>query len=152
MNDLFTEMEALIVRSLMSVQKVMINDKHCFELYGYDILIDENLKPWLLEVNASPALTAETPADYDLKHAMLNDCFDVVDMEKKFSGGAGGGGGQKKLRAKVGGFDLVYNDGPVKHEKASYYTSYLGCYQPIPKAPRRGRKHRSSDGSEEQQN
>jgi tubulin polyglutamylase TTLL9 len=31
-DDLFTEMEALIVRSLMSVQKVMINDKHCFEL------------------------------------------------------------------------------------------------------------------------
>lgn len=28
----FTDMEALIVRSLMSVQKVMINDKHCFEL------------------------------------------------------------------------------------------------------------------------
>ena len=32
---LFTDMEALIVRSLMSVQKVMINDKHCFELYNY---------------------------------------------------------------------------------------------------------------------
>ncbi len=32
-DELFTEMEALVVRSLMSVQKVMINDKHCFELY-----------------------------------------------------------------------------------------------------------------------
>lgn len=31
-NELFTEIEALVVRSLMSVQKVMINDKHCFEL------------------------------------------------------------------------------------------------------------------------
>jgi tubulin polyglutamylase TTLL9 len=44
-NDLFTDIEALIVRSLMGVQKVMINDKHCFELYGYDILIDDKLKP-----------------------------------------------------------------------------------------------------------
>ena len=50
--------------------------------------------------------------------------------------------GEKKLRSKVGGFDLVYNDGPVKHEKASYYSSYLGCNQPIPKAPRRGKKAR----------
>ncbi|CAB1443416.1 unnamed protein product, partial [Pleuronectes platessa] len=42
---LFIEMDNIFVRSLQSVQKVIINDKHCFELYGYDILLDENLKP-----------------------------------------------------------------------------------------------------------
>lgn len=42
---LFSDMDNIFVRSLRSVQKVIISDKHCFELYGYDILIDQNLKP-----------------------------------------------------------------------------------------------------------
>ncbi|KAJ3324857.1 putative tubulin polyglutamylase ttll9, partial [Gonapodya sp. JEL0774] len=84
-DECFTEMEALMVRTLMSVQKVVINDRHCFELYGYDILLDENLKPWLLEVNASPSLSAETPWDHALKHNMLNDMFDVVDIEGRYN-------------------------------------------------------------------
>ena len=32
-DKLFMEMQNIVVRSLQSVQKIMINDKHCFELY-----------------------------------------------------------------------------------------------------------------------
>jgi tubulin polyglutamylase TTLL1 len=49
--------------SLKAVQGVVINDKHCFEMYGFDVLIDANLKPWLIEVNASPSLTTTTEVD-----------------------------------------------------------------------------------------
>lgn len=42
---MFHEIDNIIIRSLQSVQDVIINDKHCFELYGYDILIDQDLKP-----------------------------------------------------------------------------------------------------------
>jgi tubulin polyglutamylase TTLL1 len=49
-NRLFRDMDLLIIHSLKAVQGVMINDKHCFECYGYDILIDDELKPWLMEV------------------------------------------------------------------------------------------------------
>jgi len=39
-----------------------------------------------LKVNASPSLTANTKEDYSLKSDMLNDVFDVVDVEGKLQG------------------------------------------------------------------
>jgi Tubulin-tyrosine ligase family len=49
------------------VQNVMISDRHCFEVYGYDVIIDDALKPWLVEVNASPSLSTTTEADRIMK-------------------------------------------------------------------------------------
>lgn len=54
------EVQAVIIHSLKACAPIMINDRHCFELYGYDIIVDANLKPWLIEVNASPSLTTTT--------------------------------------------------------------------------------------------
>ena len=99
----------------------MICDKHCFELYGYDIMIDDTLKPWLIEVNASPSLTANTREDYELKCRMLNDLFDVVDAEGKLRGD----------EEHVGGFDLIYDNGYVEIEaQDSCWSSYLGSQMP----------------------
>jgi len=44
-DECFRLIDEIFIRSLLSVQKVMINDKHCFELYGYDIMVDSALKP-----------------------------------------------------------------------------------------------------------
>jgi tubulin polyglutamylase TTLL1 len=57
---------------------VIINDKHCFEIYGYDVLIDDALKPWLIEVNASPSLSSSTEIDRILKMGIIQDAFHVV--------------------------------------------------------------------------
>ena len=43
-DKLFNEIDSIILHSLKAVQHVMMNDKHCFECYGYDILIDSDLK------------------------------------------------------------------------------------------------------------
>ncbi|KAH6571360.1 hypothetical protein BASA60_007189 [Batrachochytrium salamandrivorans] len=61
------EIDSIIVNSLRAVQGIMTNEKHCFECYGYDIIIDENLRPWLIEVNASPSLSATTESDRSMK-------------------------------------------------------------------------------------
>lgn len=117
-NKLFCDIEAIVIHSLLAVQKVMINDKHCFELYGYDVLIDMNFKPWLLEVNASPSLTANTVADYEFKFGLLDDALSVIDLEKYLVG----------TEVQVGGFDLLYRDGlRYGPPEGSEVASYLGC-------------------------
>jgi len=37
---LFLAIQSTILQSLLAVRQVMVNDKHCFECYGYDLLID----------------------------------------------------------------------------------------------------------------
>eukprot|EP01083_Nonionella_stella_P223413 796242_1 len=119
-NRVFYDMQLCIIRSLLSVQKVMINDKHCFELYGYDVLIDENMKVWLLEANASPSLSGSSPEDYAMKFSLVDDCLAIVDMEDKLKGD----------EQQVGGFDLVYRNGLVKFDSHCQFTTYLGCHNP----------------------
>ena len=38
---------------------------------------------WLIEVNASPSLTASSKEDYDLKYGLLEDVLNVVDLENR---------------------------------------------------------------------
>eukprot|EP00033_Pygsuia_biforma_P002884 GCRY01003181.1.p1 GENE.GCRY01003181.1~~GCRY01003181.1.p1 ORF type:complete len:439 (-),score=70.47 GCRY01003181.1:32-1348(-) len=116
-NKLFLDIQETLLRSLFAVQKTIIQDKHCFELYGYDVMIDSDLKPWLIEVNASPSLTADTKDDYELKWGLLQDTFTIVDMERKLQG----------TETQVGGFDLVYNNKRVVDANGNQ-VCYLGTY------------------------
>ena len=80
--ECFGKIQEIFVHSLKAVQTLLTSDKRCFELFGYDILIDESFQPWLLEVNAYPSLNASTKEDEILKVKMLDDALTIVDMEK----------------------------------------------------------------------
>nr|CAI5858997.1 unnamed protein product [Callosobruchus analis] len=75
---LFDQISWLIIHSLKAIAPVIATDRHCFECYGYDIIIDNKLKPWLIEVNASPSLTSTTANDRILKHKLLDNIFNIV--------------------------------------------------------------------------
>lgn len=49
-----------VLKSLMSVQDMVENRPNSFELYGYDFMIDEDLKTWLIEINSSPSMDYST--------------------------------------------------------------------------------------------
>ena len=84
-----------IVHSLKACQNVLINDRHCFECYGYDVMVDTQLKPWLLEVNASPSLSTTTPTDKALKTALIGEVLDLVLPSSFFEHGGGGVNAQR---------------------------------------------------------
>ena len=48
---------------------------------GFDIMVDEKLKPWLLEVNSSPAMSMDGVADSKVKPELLKDTFRLLNFE-----------------------------------------------------------------------
>ncbi|CAG9765974.1 unnamed protein product [Ceutorhynchus assimilis] len=67
--------------SILTASRMFVpHANNCFELFGFDILLDANLKPWLLEVNLSPSLNCDSPLDVRLKSAMLSDLLTLVGI------------------------------------------------------------------------
>lgn len=52
----------------------------CFEMYGFDVLIDADLKPWLLEVNICPSLSSGSPLDKRIKTKLVADTLTLVGI------------------------------------------------------------------------
>eukprot|EP00940_MAST-03C_sp_MAST-3C-sp2_P000953 g953.t1 len=53
---------------------------NCFELFGFDIMLDEELKPWLIECNVSPSLTAKSPLDKRIKGCLIADILHLAGV------------------------------------------------------------------------
>ena len=48
------------------------------ELFGFDVILDENFKPWIVEVNISPSLHSSSPLDVSIKGQMISDLFNIA--------------------------------------------------------------------------
>ena len=63
-NDFFEEiqkkMKKIVIWSLKSAEDMVQTRKNTFEMFGYDFMIDENMNPWLIEINCSPAMDYST--------------------------------------------------------------------------------------------
>mmetsp|Transcript_39441 Transcript_39441/g.110778 ORF Transcript_39441/g.110778 Transcript_39441/m.110778 type:complete len:209 (-) Transcript_39441:92-718(-) len=52
----------------------------CFEVYGFDVMVDEQLRPWLLEVNVFPSLSSSSPLDKRIKTKLIADVLTLVGL------------------------------------------------------------------------
>lgn len=50
------------------------------QIFGYDILLDQKLNAWLIEVNTGPDLSSSSPLDKQLKHKMVAQMMHLVGV------------------------------------------------------------------------
>jgi hypothetical protein len=71
----------IIIDTILSVKGAQLNPykrKHCFELFGYDFLIDEDFRVWLIEVNTNPYFGVANEYIADLLPKMIDDMTRIV--------------------------------------------------------------------------
>lgn len=99
---LYDSIKNIVINSLESVQDNFEQKKGVpFEMFGYDIMIDEDFNCWLIEVNSSPAMDYSTEVTERLVKMVLEDTIKVVIDYGLASE-------KKRRRVDTGGFECVY--------------------------------------------
>lgn len=78
-NVVWTQIKQVCLKSLVAAQNDIAFNPNCFDLYGFDVIFDEDMKGWLLEINASPALSCDTLLDDLIKQRLIDDTIDLID-------------------------------------------------------------------------
>lgn len=67
-----------VIDTILSGQKSMYNIRDNFELFGFDLMIDEDLRVWLIECNTNPHLGMPNEMMKTRVPAMLNEMLTIV--------------------------------------------------------------------------
>jgi len=87
----------IIIKTVIAVETPMVNacsqganfstiglaprvgpNQTSFEVYGFDVMVDNLLKPWLLEVNVFPSFASSSPLDRRIKTQLIADALTLV--------------------------------------------------------------------------
>ena len=91
---IWRQIKDIIIKTLLGVQPELSHIyKACqpsdklgnmwFEILGFDIMLDKNLKPWLLEVNSMPSYNMDTPLDKRIKSELVQNTFQILNVSQK---------------------------------------------------------------------
>ena len=90
---IWSEINSIIVKTLITAQPSLAHiyrasqpddpyNGMCFELLGFDILLDDIGKPWLLEVNHSPSFNIDSPIDKKIKFQVISEALILLNITR----------------------------------------------------------------------
>jgi hypothetical protein len=87
--QIWTNRMDLIIKTVISAESQILNllkqhlknKRSCFELLGFDIMLDEAYKLWLLEVNITPSLRADSVLDFSVKNELVKDILNTIGYQ-----------------------------------------------------------------------
>ncbi len=85
---LFEDIKDVIIKSIISSNSIFTKEsrkkyygKKVSTIFGFDILIDENLKPWLLEINGKcPDLSPHNIVDETIKTELMTSYLNIIGL------------------------------------------------------------------------
>jgi len=91
-SKMWNNIEDVIIKTLISAHPILkhnyrtcfpnhLRGSACFEILGFDIMLDRKLKAWVLEVNHSPSFHTDAKLDKEVKEGLLLDTFRLLDLK-----------------------------------------------------------------------
>ncbi|XP_077020778.1 tubulin polyglutamylase TTLL6 isoform X5 [Tamandua tetradactyla] len=91
LEQIWRDIEDVVIKTIISAHPVIKHNYHtcfpnhtlnsaCFEILGFDVLLDHKLKPWLLEVNHSPSFSTDSWLDKEVKDNLLYDTLVLINL------------------------------------------------------------------------
>lgn len=55
----------------------------CFHILGFDVMLTDDMKPYLIEVNHTPSFETGTPLDYLVKKKLIIDSLGLMRINQR---------------------------------------------------------------------
>ena len=72
------ELKKMLVHLVRMSQSTFAKRSSLFEIFGIDVMLDENLNLWFIEANAMPGLEGSSDHAKDLFTSFQTDCYEVL--------------------------------------------------------------------------
>lgn len=88
-DEFWGKIDDIIIKTILSAWPVLKHNYHacfpshdkiqaCFEILGFDILVDSKMKPYILEVNHSPSFHMNELVDQEVKKPLIKDTLSLI--------------------------------------------------------------------------